>query len=263
MNIHLKLAVMVTGGVALLIPHADAQTTYAPRDLILGFRQVGGVNDLEVNIGQASLYYGAANPFTVPGVNGADITATFGNFNNVLWSVGGTVRTGDGGDPSLAVSCLFVTRPRSDASVQSDPWLRQSSGALAGTSTKIVSIANNFANQTPTLNSAFATLIPDASAQSYHTFVGSGNYGGTFRGNVENLTPASFLTGNSVSDLYEILPGSGSSTYLGSFSFDPSGALTFSPVPEPSTWALLSSAGLLAFSLRVRSRRNKAITIQK
>jgi len=261
MKIHLTIAVLAMAGITLVAPQARAQTTYAPRDLVLGFRQVGGANDLEINIGQSSLYYGASSGFTVPGVSASDINATFGNFNNVLWSVGATVRTGDGGDPSLTVGCLFVTRARTDPAVESVPWLRQSSGALAGTSTKIVSIANNFAGQTPTINSLSATVIPDVSAQSYHTFVGGGNYGGTFQGNVENLTPGSFTTGNSVSDLFEILPGSGDSTYLGSFSFEPSGQLSFSPVPEPSTWGLLAGAGVMILSLRFRSRRKQALPI--
>jgi hypothetical protein len=252
-------ALLAMAGIAFVAQDVSAQTTYTGRDLILGLRTTGGANDLEVNVGQASLYYGASSSFLVPGVTAADINATFGNFNNVLWSVGGAVRTGDGGDTAIPVSTLWVTRARTDVNSQSTPWIRQSSGALAPSATKIASVGANYGGQTPTANSPTAAVIPDGSAQSYHTFVGTGNYGGSFQGNVENLTPASFSSGSSVSDLYEIRPGSGASTYLGYFSFaGGTDQLTFVPVPEASTYGLIAGAGLLILSLRHQFRRNQA-----
>jgi len=133
-------------GICSIFQAADAAPfIYQPRDLILGFRKDGGSFELEVNVGQASRYYNASagSTFTISQFTIAQLSDSFSDFSSLQWSVGGTVRLGDGGDTSIPVSTLWVTQPRSDPSVQTTPWIRQSSGALAGSSTKIVSIANN------------------------------------------------------------------------------------------------------------------------
>src|SRR5262249_55377536 len=77
---------------------------------------------------------------------------------------------------------------------------------------------------------------------SYGFVMGAGgNYGGTFQGNVENITPESpFFTSAVRSDLYEIRPGSGPSHYLGYFQLNPEGTMSFTaaggtttPPPRP------------------------------
>jgi hypothetical protein len=75
----------------------------------------------------------------------------------------------------------------------------------------------------------------------------------------ENTTSASFSTtpgSVAVSDLYEYAPGtpSAQSVFLGSFSLDNNGVLTFTAVPEPGTWAFL---GLGAVALAVTQRNRK------
>src|SRR5262245_60033859 len=120
---------------------------YHPRDLILGFRKNGGSFELEVNVGPASKFYTASpgSTFTIDQFTAAQLTDAISDYGGMQWSIGGTVRLGDGGDTSIPVSTLWVTRPRANPSVQSTPWNRQSSGALAPTAAKLASIGVNAA----------------------------------------------------------------------------------------------------------------------
>jgi hypothetical protein len=68
----------------------------------------------------------------------------------------------------------------------------------------------------------------------------TGNLQGDWTYNIQNVGPG-------VSDLYQSNPGNRyiqKASYLGDFSLDASGDLSFTPVPEPSTWAMFGS-GLL------------------
>jgi hypothetical protein len=116
--------------------------------------------------------------------------------------------------------------------IQSSPWVRQSSGAQAPNSTKIASIAVNAAGYSEVQpvgpnNTATAVVVESGNSQSYGIQMGpNGNYGGSFQGKVENLTPDSFVSPVR-SDLYELRPGSGAGTYLGYFQLNPDGTMTF------------------------------------
>jgi hypothetical protein len=58
--------------------------------------------------------------------------------------------------------------------------------------------------------------------------------------------------GAGVSDLYQNDPNATRASYLGNFSLNSSGLLTFQPVPEPSSWAMLGSGILVLIALRRR-----------
>jgi hypothetical protein len=96
----------------------------------------------------------------------------------------------------------------------------------------------------------------NASGQSYSLNIGAnGDFAGTFQGNIENTTPAGFLTNGAPvrSDFYQLKPGSGSGTYLGYFQLGNNGSMTFTTVPEPATWAMLAcGAALFAAIRRIR-----------
>ena len=234
-----------------------APFTYQARDLILGFRKTGGSFELEVNVGPASRYYNATpgSSFTISEYTINQLTDSFSDFNDLQWSAAATVRLGDGGDTSIPVSTVWTTRARSDASTQTTPWNRQSSGALAGSSTKIVSIANNAVTYSTTIpaggnNTATAVQVQSGDSLSYGVQIGGlGNYSGTFQGNVENTTPDSF-TSAARSDLYEIRPGSGPSKYLGYFQLNTDGSMSFTAAggtatPPPRPLASISRDGNL------------------
>ena len=157
---------------------------------------------------------------------------------------------------------MTAARDPLNLNTQTSPWVSKSSFSQAGASTKITGIRAGAANVGTALSSSSATVV-DGNAQSYHTFVtDNGNLGGSFQGNIENGTGASF-SGHSRSDLYELSPATGNppGTYLGYFDLNPSGGVTFVPasVPEPGTYAAITAGCLAAFaSARRRFRRQNA-----
>ena len=83
--------------------------------------------------------------------------------------------------------------------------------------------------------------------------ISNGDFAGDWTYNIENA-------GAGVSDLYQSDPKANSfdsklATYLGNFSLDNSGSLTFNPVPEPATWSLLG-AGVMSLLAARRFRRS-------
>ena len=66
------------------------------------------------------------------------------------------------------------------------------------------------------------------------------------------------VVGTTADSLYSILANNSAPTLLGNFNLDDTGLVTFSPVPEPSTYGLLAVAGLLAFSRLNPFRRKQA-----
>jgi hypothetical protein len=221
--------------------------------LILTFRQVGQAFStastvvFEVDIGQASLYYGAAagSSFTVSGYdpNGQLLNFFDNSLDNVGWSVSGCVpNAGDNGSPSKPTRTLWLTDPRSNPNVQAPAWKRQSTFTQGATDSKIVTLLNNalyWSTVNPgdaVTNTATALAIPAGNGYNSIYSIGAlGNFGGTFLGNgsglndIENITDANFdLEGTvSRSDLYELQPGSGAGTYLGYFELGDAGTLTF------------------------------------
>ena len=93
------------------------------------------------------------------------------------------------------------------------------------------------------------TLNVGGNPVSYTIGVGSlGDFNGTWAPSVENLTTG----GTTTSDLFQQNPGAANNgIYLGSFSMD-GGTLSFSPVPEPSTWAMIGSGAFALLALRRR-----------
>lgn len=251
---------LCAAGMAFMTPVIEAQTfTYAPRDLILSLRQSGNATDVAINLGPASQYYGGLGggaPVDLTSrYNPADLQSTYGvGLANVSWSVAGAVAAGDGGDASVPTSTLWLTRGRDPLTpdIQSTPWQDKSSFSQGGTGARVVGIANGAVSVGTAISSSYAT-VADANSQSYHTYVTDlGNYQNTFQGNVENNT----TTGSTRTDLYELRPAAGnpSATYLGYFELNSSGALTFTAVPEPGTWAMIGLGGLMLFGLQ-RFRR--------
>jgi hypothetical protein len=160
---------------------------------------------------------------------------------------------------------LWATSPNGNA------WTAGTVPAQAPTTGKIEAIANG-ALDASLANSgadwtASASVVPNTfntfggSDISYTVGIGNGNFiGGTFQGNIEEVTGANFTTSSTsaILDLYELdvanagQPGK----LLGDFQLDPDGTLTFDPVPEPSTWAMMG-CGMLFLAASRRFRGNK------
>src|SRR5665213_376739 len=236
---------------------AHAQFTNTDRDLTLTFRKTGsdGSGDIgsvvfEVDIGQASIYYGAAagSTISISAYNKSNqLAKEFDSLNDLSWSVGGCVpNAGDTGDTSKPTRTLWVTQPRQDPTVQASPgWSRSSAFTQGQADSKIQSILDNARTWASTVaadpitNTPFAAAIPAGNVYNANgSLGGAGNYLGTFQGNVENTTPSLFTFGSSPSrsDFYELQPGGGQGAYLGYFELRTDGSMTFNAKPLVQTY---------------------------
>jgi hypothetical protein len=254
LNINRAAAMVVIAGSLSILQNACADTpvfVYTNRDMMLTLRKTGadggttGANDLEVNIGQASLYYGAASTVNVSQYTGAQIGGAFDNLNDLSWSVGGMVPISDTGPTNVPIKTIWVTAPRTDPNVQAAPWVRNSSSTQGTTVGEMNSVLGNasFYSGTvaadPLKNTASVVSVPVGGGHEAGAFLGSlGNYKSTFQGDVENTTSPTFVTDGqpSRSDLYELRPDSTGTQpagkYLGYFELHTDGTMVFVP---PST----------------------------
>lgn len=237
--------------------------TYTNRDLMLCFRKTGqdgtgttSPNDLEINIGQASIYYGATPGAVIPvtAYNAAQI-GIFDSLDDLSWSVGGCVPVGDTGDASIPLKTLWATAPRiTSPTTPATPWVRNSATFQGFTSAKMNTILAQAAFYSGTVpansvsNAAKVVIVPVGSDHEYgYTMGQEGNYGGAFQGDVENTTSPTFTTDGvpARSDFYALLPDTTGTqpagTYLGYFEFEPNGTMNFvaaggasTPPPAPT-----------------------------
>jgi hypothetical protein len=260
---------LAAAGTALLAQVAAAQTTTVnDGDLLLDFRAGGGTGfgtDYEVDLGAASLYFGAAPgsaPFTVSGVSLADLSVTYGSDWNargdLYWGVIGS--SGGSGALGKPTYTIWASAPEPTPGIQSAPWTRGSLNAQQITGSYVASLYDGFRNS-PVAGSPTATLKLTGSPNSYETASqdvnGAVGTFGAFYPSIEG-TPGAVL------DLYEMQYGTraggtinADGALVGSFYFDANNnnALTFAAVPEPGACGLFMAAGVAALLLRQRRRR--------
>jgi len=246
-------------------PVAPAQAfVYSAQSLILSFRQTDGSAqdpNLTINLGPIEAYRDSSLAIPLNSLGVSLLDDKFGNLNNLAFSASAS-ETANGQD--YPRSTVWNTKARTDVDQQSSPWQRFNTlnSSQGGTAAKISSIGSNAASQGAPQNPDTAATTPDGSAFSYHFFVGTGNFGGSFQGSVENTTGGNFSGSQSVvrSDFYEMTPGSGDGAYYGYFELQGNGNMFFVPagavVPEPSTYAAIAATGLVGWAL-VRNRRQQ------
>jgi hypothetical protein len=256
----LPVAVLIAGAIPALADSFRFNFTNLPPDVLVGFRQTGGAQELVADLGPASRFYQAApgSRLVFNEFSEAQLTATFSGLDNLGIVACAAVRvTGDADRP---LQTLWVTRRRADPATQSTPWNRQSSGGLANTATRISSIGSGtatYSSSTPEgpNNTATAVQLPATYSEGLSAYLGTGNFKATFQGNAENVTPVGFTDQASSirSDFYEIRPGSGASLYLGYFEFTSAGELSFtaaggsvSPAPAPHITGIAFEGGSAA-----------------
>jgi hypothetical protein len=229
-----------------ILAKASAQTTvtYHDGDLFLGFRATGGTGatqDYLVNIGQPAQFVNAMPGSSFPvstGNLGSDLAVVFGSDwytridagtgrNAVLWSiVGGRLVTG-GGDTA---NVLYATNPNAT------PWPRLSNSAQAGTTSLTDALGTTYDGNSSTVNNNNAIVQSASSSNSYASFQpGGANSGGI---SFQQWNPTIEGIPNATLTFCRIVPGSGNSTILGTFTLSNAGVITFTAatsVPTPTS----------------------------
>jgi hypothetical protein len=235
------------------------QFNYNNGDLILDFSKAGSA-DLEVDIGNVSQFT-SQTPGTTVTVGGYSINSqllsTFGgSLSGVQFSVFGT-------DANTPVD--YLTLRRSTPSVQNPAPGDFTSSKLNTVSSDIQGIIGSGASKgilpwsagnpaDPVANTTTAVVIPTSGVAAVNSFSSLYNASGGLKSALAAPGIVNTAGTGSVSDLFAYA-GAGSSTpstFLGDFSFNTDGSVSFSTVavPEPATYGLLAGAGLLMLTLR-------------
>jgi hypothetical protein len=269
----IKKSMLVATAIAGSLWGQNASAQYASGDLLLGFRSsTTTATDLVFDLGSAANY----NPYTgsatlggpavtLPDVSATLLNSTFGNMNNLFFSVFGYVDAGNPQGLPQPTDTVFLSKPETGG-VQTTPSASQSMGAQSITIGYLQSMAAGAAASTaisPTIAQE-ASSRANAGSISYSIGIqntpptGISNIHGTWsRYQVEGSTGASFTSGSSpvTLDLYEQDPGAANGIFLGDFSLSQSGTLTFQPVPEPTSMALLGGGLMALIAVRRFNRK--------
>lgn len=288
---HRALALFTLAGAAVLpsARGATAVAAYTQGDLLLGFTQAGNSSDVLVDLGPASQFFNATQPFTInfgvkPGTTtvvtslAADLSAVFGNGNAwaantgtavVQWGlVGDTDHFTDGATFGLPANTLFLSHAQTVIGTQSTVLNRfrsGPSGTIDGTIASLNTGQFGYDKSVTTANSSMVVVQPIANANSYANFNPSTNAFGSGFNIQQPASGTNIGPTNSELDLYTLQPATTSGnpgSYDGSFTLGTDGVLTYTPnpvitsVPEPSAGGLLGLASLLQLGiLRLRRRR--------
>lgn len=258
------LAIAAVAG-SLLGLNASAQSfSYNNGDLLLGFRSTSSTSNLVVDLGSASaLLYGhqAGDTVTITAFTASQLTSTFGSLNNLYFSVFGDINNNSS---SLPLNTLWLSTPRSDVNTQTSPvnslsstgqgnirsYLDAVAAGASATTLGAIALSSTVVIEPGSMNTPGTISYLKGIANQNNTGI-SGNIHGTWNGfPVEGLTTATFGTDTTplVLDLYQQNPGTANvGQFQGTFTLDNSGVLTFTAVPEPSTFAMFGS-GLLALA---------------
>jgi hypothetical protein len=277
----MKTSAIISALAAGLLLTAPARAiTAVAGDLILGFRASGGqgaATNLEVNLGSAATYYGAApgSSFVVTGLSTSDLVATYGggwaSRSDLSFGIVGTTgATTVGGVPARTI---WASRAEDTPGTSSTPWLRGSVFTLqvpSGNISSLYSGAPGSLSNFPAAGSPTSALVSNSLSGSW-TAQEDFTPGVSFRYfnpsvliTMDDIpsTPAVYdgVNGYAVLDLFEVRPGTAGApaTLVGAFGLNSNGQLVFStspsvfaPVPEP-TVTLSALGGLLMLTLRRR-----------
>ena len=233
---------------------AMGQISYQNGDMLAGFRDNSSPDtELIVDLGSISLFQqtGAAS-FNVNANLSSALLGTFGSdLSGLNWSVFGY----------NGISTIYNTLARSNPGMQTlVPQVGGTVNAQGLVANDIDTISGlTTVGAWPGIANLFANIITVPVAAGGYTALmaqglSNGDFGGDWTYNIEN-------TGAGVSDLYQSVPkvnsfDSKSASYLGNFSLDGSGNLTFNPVPEPATWSVIGAGMMTLLAVRRFRRSN-------
>lgn len=222
---------------AIAAPVAHAAFSYVSGDLFLGFRQIGNnTSDFLVNIGNGQTYRQANDPLSPITLTLSNLSSTLDTiFNttsggwatnsNVRWGIFGTTQN-DASGPDATARTLYVSEP-----VGSAAPLNGSSAAQNVPASNMIAVKNYYQSLTESavVNGSVGT---PANANSFTTRTSGTPFA------FSNISPViAPITTNL--ELFRLPTNvNGPTTDEGTFSIS-GNTLTFTPVPEPSTYAFM------------------------
>lgn len=284
----LRALAIATGALLTVTTGANAQNpNFAAGDLVLYFQEEGASNTLYVGLGNAATNYrgtaaGAdvANILNIININ-TELNTAFGaswaSKTNLYAGLAGVYGTSTGSTLTFSEPqrTLYVSKSRTAVGTVGQA---SSAGYTIGSDGTMTTAANNITAQNNTLETTYLTqaaVSPTSTSMidNQNPFLAAGVQGtafNVFSGGVQQVgTAGSFGDFGPVSnaefalDLYRILAKTGISgqvegtlrqgSYEGTVVLDNSGNVSFvtSPVPEPSSFALLALGGA-AFAIARR-----------
>lgn len=233
-------------------------SNYNDMDALLGFRVLAGTGSgLEgiIDLGPVTQFN---HTFTLSlGNIGTFMTNNFGTDwytrstsgqsgkTDIQWAVVATDNS------TNFTNDLWSTR---NPAVRSTPWTRAANQSEA--SNDIAAVGSQYSGQTIDSNTTSAIKESSSNANSWTQYQPGGGHSGGI--SFQFFNPTDEGNTNSVLAFDSVPEGTGSGTQLGSFSWANDGTLTFTAVPEPSTYAMLASGGVLLGGLMFLRRRRAA-----
>lgn len=286
--------VLTAGSLAISAGAASAQNAnYAPGDLVLFFQKEGSTNTLYANLGASTTYRGSATGPDVANIlNIININTQLNDAFGASWAsdtslyagiagVWGTSSTNAGlfnGDPHRT---LYVSASRTAVGTIGSA---ESSGYTVNTDAGMSNGANGITAMNFVLETQYTTAVAVSptsvsAIDDQNPFAGAGLQGAGFSifgGGVQQQGTAGVFASNFgdagstefALDLFRIQArnnvssqvGNGQTnrlgTYEGTFTVGTDGSVSFTAVPEPSTYALIALTGLLYFFVNKRRKLN-------
>lgn len=270
------LGALVAASSAFAVTVTNTSTPWAgASELVLGFGSSLSTQNLEIALGTAASFSALADGqvHEIARLNAADLVTVFGtNWQNssVNWGIAGFAG-------SAINNTAWMSQERTDAQIQSGeeltPYARWSSAIGNTVGGKIKGVQMGLAGVAANGSNGYTAIVETSWGPSWTTQGGQGEIGKAFSSTVDKplfnndlgmFATASYASGVSVSDLFQINSGSGASTYVGTFAITGDGQLLFSKdaslfaIPEPSTYAMIL-AGLTLGVVAYRRRTAKQV----
>ena len=239
---HIYQAALVAALGLATIPAAQA---YTVGDLLVGFTSQSG-NDLIYDLGSASSLYNGETWSGLTSLLLADVNNASGfgvgtTLGNLYWGVVGNGP--NSGSPRTAyVTTVTGLIPDTITGIS----------AFGKVNTADLAIAGNISSGATSAGQSASPAATAANSWNVQTLSGS------LTSNYKNAYENPNVLGITTADFSSVLNDGNTSTLLGQFTLGSDGSLTFNAVPEPSTYSLLASAGMLAAILRARRNRAQA-----